>query len=481
MVSGLAGHAHCLVVVERFDMVVIGTGPAGEKGAAQAAYFGKRVAIVERSARPGGAAAINAWVPSKTLREAALYLTGFRHREVYEGLSLDLDPTFAVSRLRSRSIQVIETITDEVRSNIDAHGIELVHGDARLGPDRTVHIATPNGGTRELQAEAILVATGSRPFHPPGIDFDDPDVVDSATVLDLDQPVRHLVIIGGGAVGCEYASIFRALASEVTLVDSRTHLVPMMDHDVSEGLAGALRDIGVRVTLDAGLVHVARDQNGIAVDIPSQGIARPDKVLFAAGRVGNTEDLTLDRAAVDVDERGRITVDDCYRTTAPGIYAAGDVIGPPALASVSMEQARVAACHAFGIPFKQMVDPIAPIGVYSIPEAAAVGLTEQQAAADGIDYELGVARFAQNSRSIISGTTDGFVKLVFRRDDRRLLGVHVLGDSATELVHHGQTVLHFDGTIDYFIQSVYNVPSLTETYKYAAYDGLQRLARGSTS
>jgi NAD(P) transhydrogenase len=200
-------------------------------------------------------------------------------------------------------------------------------------------------------------------------------------------------------------------------------------------------------------------------------------VLFAAGRVGNTEDLALDNAAVDVDARGRIIVDDCFRTTAPGIYAAGDVIGPPALASVSMEQARVAACHAFGIPFKQMVDPITPAGVYSIPEAAAVGLTEQQAAAEGVEYEIGRARFVHNSRSVISGTTDGFIKLVFRRADRRLLGVHILGESATELVHHGQTVLHFDGTIDYFIQSVYNVPTLSESYKYAAYDGLQRLAR----
>jgi NAD(P) transhydrogenase len=472
---------HCLVVAEHFDMVVIGTGPAGEKGAAQAAYFGKRVAIVERSARPGGAAAINAWVPSKTLREAALYLTGFRHRDVYEGLSLDLDPAFAVNRLRSRSIRVVETITDEVRSNIDAHGIELVHGDARLGPDRTVHITTANGDSRDLQAETILIATGSRPFHPAGIDFGDGDVVDSATVLDLEQPVRHLVIIGGGAVGCEYASIFRALATEVTLVDSRPRLVPMMDHEVSDGLADALRDMGVRVLLEAGHVQVARDHQGIAVEIPSHGIVRPDKVLFAAGRVGNTEDLALDEAAVGVDERGRITVDDCYRTTATGIYAAGDVIGPPALASVSMEQARVAACHAFGIPFKQMVDPFTPMGVYSIPEAAAVGLTEEQAAREGLEYELGMARFSHNSRSIISGTTDGFVKLVFRCDDRRLLGVHVLGESATELVHHGQMVLHFDGTIDYFIESVYNVPSLTETYKYAAYNGLQRLARRSSS
>jgi NAD(P) transhydrogenase len=466
-----------VVVVERFDMVVIGTGPAGEKGAAQAAYFGKRVAIVERSTRPGGAAAINAWVPSKTLREAALYLTGFRHRDVYEGLSLDLDPTFAVSRLRSRSALVVETITSEVRSNIEAHGIELVTGDARLGPDRSVRVNTAAGAVRELQAEAVLIATGSRPHHPTAIDFDDPDVVDSATVLDLDRPVHRLAIIGGGAVGCEYASIFRALGTEVALIDSRPHLVPMMDRDVSDGLAAALRDIGVRVILEAGAVQVARDDDGIAVETPGQGFVRTDKVLFAAGRVGNTEDLALDAAAVKVDERGRIIVDDCFRTTAPGIYAAGDVIGPPALASVSMEQARVAACHAFGIPFKQMVDPITPAGVYSIPEAAAVGLTEQQAAAEGVEYEIGRARFVHNSRSVISGTTDGFIKLVFRRDDRRLLGVHILGESATELVHHGQTVLHFEGTIDYFIQSVYNVPTLSESYKYAAYDGLQRLAR----
>ncbi len=458
-------------------MVVIGTGPAGEKGAAQAAYFGKRVAIVERSARPGGAAAINAWVPSKTLREAALYLTGFRHRDVYEGLSLDLDPTFAVSRLRSRSALVVDKITSEVRSNLDAHGIELVTGDARLGPDRSVRVTTADGAVRELQAEAVLIATGSRPHHPAAIDFDDPDVVDSATVLDLERQVHRLAIIGGGAVGCEYASIFRALGTEVTLIDSRTHLVPMMDADVSDGLAAALRDIGVRVVLEAGAVQVARDDDGIAVEIPNQRVVRADKVLFAAGRVGNTDDLALDAAGVEVDERGRITVDDCFRTTAPGIYAAGDVIGPPALASVSMEQARVAACHAFGIPFKQMVDPITPAGVYSIPEAAAVGLTEQQAAAEGIEYEIGRARFVHNSRSVISGTTDGFIKLVFRRADRRLLGVHILGESATELIHHGQTVLHFEGTIDYFIQSVYNVPTLSESYKYAAYDGLQRLAR----
>ncbi len=223
-------------------------------------------------------------------------------------------------------------------------------------------------------------------------------------------------------------------------------------------------------------LDVRRDHEGIAVEFPGHDVLRPDKVLFAAGRAGNTEDLALADAGVESDGYGRIKVDDCYRTSAPGIYAAGDVIGPPALASVSMEQARVAACHVFDIPFKQMVDPITPMGVYSIPEAAAVGRTEAQANADGIDCEIGVAPFARNSRSLISGTMDGFVKLVFRRDDRRLLGVHVLGESATELVHHGHTVLHFEGTIDYFIPAVYNVPTLTEAYKYAAYDGLQRLA-----
>jgi NAD(P) transhydrogenase len=476
LVAAAVGQPHWSAVVECFDLVVIGAGPAGEKGAAQAAYFGKRVAIIDRSSRAGGAGAINAWAPSKTLRETALYLTGFRQRDVYEGLSLDVDPSFAVARLRSRSTRVVDTITRAVRANLDAHGIEVMHGDARLGAEHMVHVTTGNGATRHLQGEVILVATGSRPFHPPGFDFDDPDVVDSETVLDINEPVRRIVIIGGGAVGCEYASIFRALGTQVTLVDSRGHLVPMMDPDISEGLARALADIGVRLALEADAVRVTREDE-LEVDISGYGVVRPDKVLFAAGRVGNVEHLGLDETDVDVDERGRILVDECYRTTVPGIYAAGDVIGPPALASVSMEQARVATCHAFGIPFKQMVDPLAPAGVYSIPEAAGVGLTTRQAEASGVDYEIGVARFASNSRAVISGTTDGFVKLVFRCDDRRLLGVHILGESATELVHHGQAVLHFGGTIDSFIQSVYNVPTLTETYKYAAYDGLQRLAR----
>ncbi|HET9728092.1 MAG TPA: Si-specific NAD(P)(+) transhydrogenase [Acidimicrobiia bacterium] len=460
----------------QYDMVVIGAGPAGEKGAAQAAYFGKRVAIVERGKRPGGAAANNAWVPSKTLREAALYLTGFRRRDVYEGLSLDLDPKFAVGRLRDRSNRVIDIVTNEVGANIAAHGIELVRGHARLRPDRTVIVQADDGTTQTLAADVVLIATGSRPFHPDGIDFDDPDILDSETVLDVDEPITELLVVGGGAVGTEYASIFCALGTRVTLLDNASRLVPMMDHDVSDGLAAALRAAGVNVVLEAGRVAVTRDVEGLRVTRPDGGEFRPDKVLFAAGRTGNTEGLDCPTAGVELDERGRVIVDACYRTTAAGVYAAGDVIGPPALASVSMEQARVAACHAFGIDFKHVVDSAVPLGVYSIPEAAAVGLTEQQAATDGIDYEIGVSPFARNSAAEISGLTDGFVKLVFRCDDRRLIGVHVLGDSATELVHQGQAVVRLGGTIDHFIECVYNVPSRSEAYKYAAYNGLQRLA-----
>jgi len=466
-------------VVETFDLVVIGAGPAGEKGAAQAAYFGRRVAIVENQAQPGGAAAINAWVPSKTLREAALYLTGFQTRDAYEGLSLGLDPKFAVNRLRSRAAAVVKAITGEVRTNIEAHGIELVHGTARLAPDKHVHVTTPDGSRRDLRGDAILIASGSRPFHPAGIDFDDADVVDSETVLDIDVPLESIVVIGGGAVGTEYSSIFRALGTRVTLVDARPRLIPMMDHDISDGLADALRRIGARVELDAGAVRVGRDRDGVWVKLGSGEVARPEKVLFAAGRTGNTESLATDEAGVGVDERGWIKVDESYQTSATGIYAAGDVIGPPALASVSMEQARVAVCHAFGIPFKEMVTPVVPTGVYSIPEAGAVGLTEAQVADAGVDYEIGIAEFARNSRAIISGTTEGFVKLVFLRADRRVLGVHILGPDATELVHQGQAVISHDGTIDAFIEAVYNVPTMSETYKYAAYDGLQRLARRS--
>jgi NAD(P) transhydrogenase len=459
---------------DRFDMVVIGSGPAGEKAAAQGAYFGNRVAIVERSPSPGGAAVSSAGIPTKTLRETALYITGFRRREVY-GVSLTLDPAATVAQLRGRTEQVVGTMTDAVRRNIERHGIRFVRGEARLGADRTVHVTGDAGEERLLQGNVVLIATGSRPFHPPAIPFDDPDVYDSQTVFEIDHPFSSLVVVGGGAVGCEYASIFTALGVGVTLVDAGERLLPFLDQEISELLAESFGGMGMRLLLGSGRAAVARDDRGLKVRLPSGEELRPDKVLFASGRAGNTDGLGLVEVGVEVDRRNRIVVDDTYRTTAAGIYAAGDVIGAPGLASVSMEQGRVAACYALGIPFKETVDPMPPFGVYSIPETAMVGLTEQAAASKGIDYEVGRGWFASNARATIAGATDGLVKLVFKRDDRRLLGVHVLGDLAAELVHQGQAVLHHDGTIDYFIHTTFNHPTQSDAYKYAAYDALQRL------
>jgi NAD(P) transhydrogenase len=459
---------------DRFDMVVIGSGPAGEKAAAQAAYFGKRVAVVERSPSPGGAVVLNGEIPSKTLRETALYVTGFRRREVY-GLGLTLDPEATVAQLRARTVEVIETMTDAVRSNLDRHAIELVRGEARLGLDRTVHVTLDGGRERALQGRVVLIATGSRPFRPESVPFDDPDVHDSETVLDIDRPFTSLVVVGGGAVGCEYASIFTALGVKVALVDSGERLLSFFDREVSQLLASAFLGMGMRLVLGSGRALVERDGNVLKCTLASGEEIRPDKVLFASGRVGNIEDLCLEEAGVQVDARNRIIVDEQFRTSAESIYAAGDVIGPPALASVSMEQGRVAACYALGIPFKETVDPMPPFGVYSVPEAAMVGLTEDDAVAEGIDHEVGRGWFAGNTRATIAGATDGLVKLVFRRENRELLGVHVLGDHAAELIHQGQAVLNYGGTIDYFIHSTFNAPTESEAYKYAAYDGLQRL------
>jgi NAD(P) transhydrogenase len=464
-------------VTEQLDMVVIGSGPAGEKAATQAAYFDKRVAIVERAAAVGGSAVTHAGIPTKTLRETALYITGFRKRDVY-GLSLQIQPDIALERLMTRTAEVVAAITDRVLRNIRRHGIELVRGEARLGPDRRVLVREEQGGERVLEAGVVLIATGSRPFHPPGMPFDDPDVHDSEEVLGIDRIPRSMVVVGGGPVGCEYASIFTSLGVEVTLVDTAHQLLPFMDREVSDLLAESFAKMGMRVLLDSGPATADRVDGILRVGLENGDVLvlHPDKVLMAVGRAGNTEGLDLEAAGVQLDPRGRIVVDEKYRTTAPWVWAAGDVIGAPALASVSMEQGRVAACNAFGIPFKETVDPLAPYGVFSIPEVAMAGLTEEAAAAEGIDYEVGRGWFAENPRSIIAGSTEGLIKLIFRREDRKLIGVHILGDYASELVHQGQAVMHEGADIDRFIDATFNFPTRSEMYKYAAYDGLQRLS-----
>ncbi|HET9259739.1 MAG TPA: Si-specific NAD(P)(+) transhydrogenase [Acidimicrobiia bacterium] len=458
--------------MDRFDLVTIGSGPAGEKGAAQAAYFGHRVAVVDSTARPGGAPVNSGGIPTKTLREAGLYLTGFGRREVY-GVGLGLGPDVMLERLHARARQVQQHMGEQVRANLDRHGIEFVVGEASLA-DGGVLVKLESGEQRMLESKVVLIATGSRPLHPPGIPFDDPDVHDSDTILDLDRIPASMVVIGAGPVGAEYASIFTALGVSVTVVDMADRVAPFLDAEVSEVLKGHMEDEGVVMALGT-TASIARVDGSLQVELGTGDTITPEVVLFAAGRVGNTETLGVKDAGVQCDERGRIIVDDEYRTTKDGIFAAGDVIGPPALASVSAEQGRVAICHAFGIPFKEQIDPAPPYGVYSIPEVGMVGMTEAAAADAGIDYDVGRSWFADNARSSITGNANGFIKLILERDTRRLIGAHIVGEEAAELIHQAQAVIHTGGTIDYFIDTTYNVPTRSEAFKYAAYDALQRL------
>ena len=458
-----------------FDMIVIGSGPAGEKAAAQAAYFGHQVAIVERMPTPGGVPVHDGGFPSKTFREAANYLTGYRFRDVY-GLGMDLAPDLLLERLRIREAEVEEVMTAAVVRNIERHGIELIHGDATLLAGKQVEVQLAAGGTRTVGANVILLATGSSPMRPAAIPFDDPDVHDSQSILQTERLPENLVVVGGGPVGVEYASIFTALGSNVILIDASEQLIPFLDPEISEALHDSFVTHGMDVRLGSSGATISRNNGVLEVDLGDGTTTAPDMVLFAAGRVGNTAGLGLDAAGVDLDERGRIIVDEHFQTSAAGIYAAGDVIGPPALASVSAEQGRVAACHAFGIDFKDVVDPLPPFGIYSIPEVGSIGLTEPAVIESGEPYAVGRANFADNPKSRIAGTTRGLVKLIVSRDDRRLLGVHIVGDDAAELIHHAQPLMHAGTAFDRFIDFTYNVPTRTEIYKYAAYDVLRALA-----
>lgn len=464
--------------MDTYDLVAIGAGPAGEKAAALAAYFGKRVAVVDRNERLGGAPVNRGGIPTKTLRETALYLTGFRRQDVY-GLGFRVTPEFALERLRSRARQVSETMGEEVRRNFEKQGIDVLRGTATLGEGRTVTIVTDDGHGRTVAAEVILVATGSQPFRPPAIPFDDPDVYDSDTILELDAIPGSLVVIGGGPVGCEYASIFGALGVEVTVIDGADRLLGQLDGEIASLVQETFGEMEIRILLSSPGARIGRVDGSLTVTLADDTVLRPDNVLFAAGRVGNTDGLGLEETGVELDERRRIVVDEHFQTTSPGVYAAGDVIGPPALASVSAEQGRIAACHAFQVPFDLTLDWLPPVGVYSIPEVAMVGMSEEAASEAGIPYEVGRAWFTHNARSQIVGSTHGMLKLVLRRADRHLLGVHVIGEEAAELVHIGQAVMHAGGTIDQFLHTTFNIPTRSEAYKYAAYDALQNLARAA--
>ena len=466
--------------VERFDLVVIGAGPAGEKGAAQAAYFGKRVAIVEREAEPGGAAVHTGTLPSKTLRETALFLSGYRQMDLY-GVTVAIEPHLAVAKLIARKDAVRRSETERIVRNLEAHGVERIRGEARFEDPGTIAIAGGDGA-RRLSAEAFLIATGSHPFRPPSIPFDDPDVHDSNDILGIERLPSSLAVLGGGVIGCEYASMFAALGVEVHLVEGRGSLLPFLDHEIGERLLAGMTHLGVIPHLNERAEEVGRDADGaLTCRLTSGAVVACEEVLVTSGRSGNTAGLHLEAAGVEADARGYVVVDDGFRTATPGIYAAGDVIGFPALASTSMEQARVAVCRAFGFDYKQEVSSLLPYGVYTIPEVSCVGLGEQEADAAGVDAVVGRAFFEDNARGQILGDREGMIKLVFDRTTRKLIGCHCIGERASELVHVGEVAIALGGTVETFIETVFNYPTLGEAYKYAAYDALGRMGPAASA
>jgi NAD(P) transhydrogenase len=458
---------------EDFDLIVIGCGPAGEKAGAQAAYFDKRVAVIECAEYVGGSCINTGTVPSKTLRESALYFSGLKQRGLY-GIDYSLKENLTVNDFMHHEREVVEMERQRILKNLALHHIELVRGRASFEDARTVSVSGTNG-IRHLRGDVILISTGSKPHRPPEIAFDDVRVFDSDTFLRMDRIPQSLAVIGGGVIGCEYASIFAALGVNVTLVDGRDRLLPFLDAEISERLRVRLAAIGMHFWFNERPVKVQSTASDVHLAMKSGKTLQAESVLFAAGRRAAVGGLSLEKAGLAVNDHGYISVDENYRTAVPHIYAAGDVIGFPALASTSMEQGRVAVCHAFDFKYKQRVASMLPMGIYTIPEISAAGETEESCKEKKIDYCVGRALYANNARGHITGDTAGMLKLVFARADKKLLGVSIIGESATELIHIGMMVLDNNRTIDEFIEQVFNYPTLSETYKYAAYEGLGNL------
>jgi NAD(P) transhydrogenase len=461
-----------------YDLVVVGCGPAGEKGAAQAAYFGKRVAVVEVAPKPGGAGVHTGTLPSKTLRETALVLSGYRQRDLY-GLKMELDKEHAVPRLMSRRETVRRLEVARILWNLERHGVDFIRGAGSFVDAHTLRVRSVDG-ERTITGEVFLVATGSRPFQPKEIDFADKDIDDSDTILELDRLPATMTILGAGVIGCEYACMFAAMGVKVHIVESKGRLLPFLDLEIADRLRQAMIDLGIDLRLGVSFTSVARDkERGIVTKLASGEDLVSEKLLFAAGRSGASAGLELEKIGVEVNTRGQVGVDGDYKTALAHIYAVGDVIGFPALAATSMEQARVAVCHAFNWSYKKQVSELLPYGIYTIPEVSAVGVGEEDALVRGREFVVGRGLYRENARGKIIGDKDGLVKLVFDKQSRKLIGCHCLGDRASELVHIGQAVILLGGTVDTFIEMVFNYPTLSECFKYAAYDALAKFDKPS--
>lgn len=460
-----------VAISDSYDFIAIGAGPAGESAAQLAAFFGHRSAVIEK-AHPGGTVTTTGGAPTKTLREAAVYFSGLRDGDVY-GVRSATPPAIATDIIRRRTWDVCRLLQEVTAENIALSNVALIEGGARFDAKDRVVVTGSDGAQRKLSAKVILIATGSRPFRPANISFDIPGVCDTDTILQRGCVPDDIVIVGGGPVGVEFVTICHALGAKITLVDRGSRLLTMMDGEISDNMTALLQDWGVALRFGATAEIIEAKGDRLEVRLSSGDVLAPDTVLFAAGRVANTEGLGLDRAGVSFDARGRVIVDEKFHTSADGIYAAGDVLGPT-LASIAMEQGRAAVCHAFGIPFEGTVDPTPVSAVYGMPEVSGAGLTEEQCRAKNLDYGIGYANLARTPRGAIAGR-GGLLKLIFCKSDRKLVGVHCIGDIASEIVGIGQMAIRCGATMSTIMNMSMNTPTYAYAYKYAAYDGLSRV------
>ncbi len=463
--------------MQQYDVIVIGSGPAGQRAAIQAAKLGKRVAVVERREVIGGACINTGTIPSKSMREAVLHLSGYQYQSVY-GLNYRVKENITMADLSFRVQHVIKTEVDVTQAQLSRNGIEVLTGRASFIDPHRIRVESASGQAGEYEAtQLIVIATGTRPAASPLVPFNQRTILNSDEIFALSALPRSLIVVGGGVIGIEYTSMFAALGIRVILIERLPRLLPFADQEMIEALCYHLRDNRVTLRLNEEVESVEETADGMVIaNLKSKKKVSGDALLYAVGRQGNVDELNLAGAGLAADERGRITVDADYRTQQPHILAVGDVIGFPSLASVSMEQGRIAVGRAFGAEIHTEPGSY-PYGIYTIPEISFVGKTEEQLTDEDVPYETGVAYYREIARGQIRGDTTGRLKLIFHRETREILGVHIIGEGATEILHIGQAVLILKGTVEYFVNTVFNYPTLAECYKAAAFNGLNKLTR----
>ncbi|CCE95791.1 soluble pyridine nucleotide transhydrogenase [Sinorhizobium fredii HH103] len=461
--------------MNQFDLIVVGSGPAGRRGAIQAAKLGKKVLVIEQGKRVGGVSVHTGTIPSKTLRETALNLSGWRERGFY-GRSYRVKQEISAEDLRQRLIITLNHEVEVLEHQFARNRVQHIRGKASFVDPTTLEVIKDDGESVHVSGTSVLLAVGTKPFRPDYIPFDGKTVLDSDELLEIGDLPRSLVVIGAGVVGIEYATIFSALDTQVTVIDPKATMLDFIDKEIVEDFTYQLRDRNMKLNLGQKAEKVERlDDGKVMLTLDNGRKITTDMVLFAAGRMGATEALNLPAAGLEADSRGRLSVNpETFQTTVPNIYAAGDVVGFPSLASTSMEQGRVAARVAVGAIAKEP-QKYFPYGIYAVPEISTCGLSEEEVKERGIPYECGIARFRETSRGHIMGLDAGLLKMIFSLKTRRLLGVHIIGEGATELVHIGQAVLNLKGTVEYFVENTFNYPTLAEAYKIAGLDAWNRM------